>query len=651
VAITSPGIGSGLDVNGIVSKLMQVESQPLTDYAKKEASFQAQLTGYGTFKGALSSFQSALASLNSISKFQSVSASSGDTTILTASASTTAAAGSYAVNVTALAQAHTLIANGQASSTSSLGNGADTLSFQFGTSGTPASFGVAKTVTIAPNSSLQNIADSVNSANIGVAATIVNDGSAAPYRLVFASTNTGVTNSMSITATDPILVGIMNYDQVGAGAKNMTQTAAGQNAALTVNGIAVSSASNTVTGAISGVTLNAVKIGTTSVNVARDTAQVQPAIQVLVKGYNDLNKSIKDLTGYDAKSKQGGILQGDATVLSIQSQIRRTLSSALPVASGALSTLSQVGVSFQKDGTMALDATKLQSAISSNFNDIAGLFTAAGQITDSLISFESSANSTQSGTSSIVLTAMPSTGAAVGNVNLNLGNTTIAVGTALNMTLDGVTASVSLAAGSYTASQLATMIQTAVNGTSAFSSGGSSVVATVDAVTGFMSITSNRYGSASNVSLSNGTGTAVATFMGVMTSPIGVDAAGTIGGATATGSGQYLTSPDGLKIKVNGGVTGARGSINFTKGYAYQLNNLLSTYLGSTSPIDSRTSGIQRSIDSITKQTDVFNTHLIATEKRYRAQFTALDVLMSKMTQTSNFMTQQLASLTKSTSG
>lgn len=647
MAISSPGIGSGLDINGIVSKLMSVESQPLVNLAKKEAGFQAELTAYGTLSGALSSFQSSVGGLNSLSKYQSFSAIPADSTVLTGSASTSAAAGSYSINVTALTQAHTLMTAGKASSTASLGNAIDTLSFQFGTAGTPTSFGAAKTVSIPANSSLQNIADSVNSANIGVSATIVNDGSATPYHLVFTSANPGAANSMSVTAAaDATLQGLVTYDQVGAGGTIMTQTAAAQNAALTVNNIAVSSASNTVTGAIPGVTLNLAKNGTTTLNVARDTNQVQVAAQAFVKAYNDLNKTFKELTGYDASTKSGGPLQGDSSVLTIQARIRRTLSSALPAASGNLTTLSQVGISFLKDGTLALDSTKLQTAITNNFSDIAGLFTAAGKVTDSLISFAGSTDKTQLGTSAINITTVATQGISAGTVDSN--GTTILSSSTMNVSLDGTSASVSLAAGTYTASQLATMLQTAINGTSAFSSAGSAVTVAANAATGFLTITSNRYGSASKISLSDGTNTTVANFMGSPPIADGQDVAGTINGVVATGSGQYLTGTDGLKLLVSGGVAGQRGSVSFSQGYAYQLSNLVGGYLASPNLISGRTDGINRSIKNIGTRRDDLSRRLTATEARYRAQFTKLDALISSMNQTSSFLTQQLAGLSKS---
>lgn len=652
MAISSPGIGSNLDVNGIVSKLMQVESQPLTLLNTKEASYQAQLSAYGNLSGALGSFQSAVSGLTNLSMYQSFTATPADATVMTASASSSASVGSYSVNVTALAQAQTLVANGQVSNTTSLGNGATTLSFQYGTSGTPASFGMAQTVTIGANSSLQNIADAVNAANIGVSATVVNDGSATPYRLTFSAKNMGAANSMSVTTVDPTLQGFLSYDQVSVGGvKNMAQTTAAQNAGLTVNGVVVSSATNTVTGAIPGVTMNLAKLGTTTMTVAQNTSAVQTAIQGLVKAYNDANNTIANLTSYNASTNQSGPLLGDSATLNIQSQIRRSLSSAITGLTGNLTTLSQVGISFQKDGSLTLDSTKLQSAISGNFGDIAGLFAAAGKTSDGMVSYVGSSAKTKPGSYAVNVTQLATQGNSTGGVNLNLAPTTIASGDTMNVTLDGVSATVALTAGTYTAAQLATMVQSVINNNTAFSAVGSTVTANINA-SGFLSVTSARFGSASNVNLSAGTGTSVAAFMGTATSSAGVDVAGTINGVAASGSGQILTgaagySTDGLKIQVTGGVIGARGTVNFSQGYAYQLNNVLNNFLTSPSLISGRTDGINRSIKDIQNQVAAVNTRLAATEARYRAQFTALDVLIGTMSQTSNYLTQQLANLPK----
>ncbi len=660
--LSSPGIGSGLDVNSIVSKLMAVASQPLQQLNQQEASYQAQLSAYGNLSSSLSQFQSAVSALDNLSQFQSLSATPSDATILSASAASSAVPGSYNVQVTQLAQAQSLAAAGQVSTTAAIGSGATTtLSFQFGTiSGGTLTGGTYSgatftqdasqatgTVTInSGNNSLQGIRDAVNAANIGVTATIINDGSAAPERLVLTSNKTGATSSMKITVTgDATLQGLLGYDP--AATQNLTQNTAGQNALASVNGISISSASNTVTSAIQGVTLNLSKVGTATLNVARDTSSVQSAVQSFVSAYNTINTTLNSLTAYDPSTQQAGSLNGDFTVTMIQDQIRRALSSSITGLSGGLTTLSQIGVSFQKDGSLALDSTQLQNAITNNFNDIAGLFTSVGTATDSLVSFAGSTANTQAGSYAVNISQLATQGSVVGSAAAGL-TITAGVNDQLGVTVDGTSASVTLSPGTYTAASLAAQVQSAINGAAALSAAGDGVTVTQNA--GVMTITSNRYGSASNVSVS---GTGAANLLGASpTAAAGVDVAGTINGGPASGSGQYLigavgTPTEGLKIQITGGATGARGMIDFSQGYAHQMNNLLTGLLATPGLISGRTAGINSSIQDIDNQRTELNQQLADTQSRYQAQFTALDVLIGTLSQTSSFLTQQLANLPK----
>lgn len=663
---TSATTGTNIDVASIVSQLMTVEQRPLAALNNKEASYQAKLTAYGSIKGALAGFQTAVSGLSDISKFQSLKATSSDTTFVTASASSIAVAGTYSLDVTNLAQSQSLAALGQASSTAAIGSG--TLTFDFGTiTGTPvngkytgatftSSGSGTKTVTIdAANNSLQGIRDAINAAKIGVTATIVNDGGVSPYRLALSSDSLGKANSVKISvAGDAALSTLLAHDPANDAGQNLTETVKAQNADFKVNGIAVSKTSNTITDVIQGVTLNLLKAPTTtpaSVTIARDTAVINTSVANFVKAYNDLNKTLSDVSAYNAATKKGAILQGDSTVRTLQTQVRAVLNSPISNSGGSLTTLSQIGVSFQKDGTLALDSTKLSTAISNNFSDIASLFATVGKASDSLVAYSSATTGTKPGSYAVNVSTLATQGSSTGNFNLNAGLNTIASSTTINVTLDGTSASVALTAGTtYTAAQLATMVQSAINGTSTFSSAGSSVAVTIDG-SGFMHVTSNRYGSASNVSMGNGAGTPVSNFMGTTTGVSGVDVAGTIDGVAATGSGQFLAAASGyatgLKIQISGGATGARGTINYSQGYAYTLNQLSTSLLASDGPLNSRTNGINNSITDIGKQRAALSVRLTQIEARYRKQFTALDAMLSSMNQTSTYLTQQLANLPK----
>lgn len=665
MAISSPGIGSNLDVNSIVSQLMSVERRPVTLLDRKEASYQAKLTAYGSLQGAVSSFQSAVKSLADVTKFQGMKASAADTTIVTASSTSIATAGSYAIDVTTLAQSQKLVAAGQANVTSAVGGGASTtLTFDFGTisGGTLDALGKygagtsftsngagTKTVTIdSSNNSLSGIKDAINNAKIGVSASIVNDGGATPYRLVLSSDALGKSNSLKVSVSgDATLTGLLAHDPANIAGQSLSESVTAQNADFKVNGVAVSKTSNSVSDVVQGVTFNLLKAGATTLSVSRDTATVTSSVNAFAAAYNTLNKTLADLTAYDAKTKQAGPLLGDSTVRSIQTQIRRVLGTPL-TGGGSYTTLSQVGVTFQKNGALAVDSAKLQSAMNSNFNDIAGLFASTGKASDSLVSYTGSSANTKPGSYALNLSQVASQGNAAGSAAIGSLTVTAGVDDALSLMVDGISASVTLGAGTYaTADALAAEVQSKINGVSALSSAGGSVAVTQAG--GVLTITSNRYGSTSNVSGIAGTG-AVNLLGALPVSTVGVDVGGTLGSVAATGSGQVLTGSigsgaDGLRVTVTGGAAGSRGTVSFSQGFAYQLDKLTSTLLSSTGPITSRTGGINKSITDIGKRRDSLNSRLADVETRYRNQFTKLDTLISGMTKTSSFLTQQLASI------
>lgn len=352
-AMTAAGAGSGLDVNSIVSQLMAIEQQPMTLLDQSESDYQAKLSAYGTLKGAFSSFQTAMQGLSDPAKFQSVKATVADQSVLTATGNTTGKAvpGSYSVEVQQLAQQQKLSSVGFSTPSTVVGSG--TLTIQFGTydSGsntfTLNSSKSAQTITIDPsNNTLSGVRDAINSANAGVSATIINDG--ASNRLVVTAKDSGSANSLRIsvsdddgTNTDASGLSQLSFDPtagVGAG-KNLAQAQPAQDAKLSIDGIAITKASNTITDAIEGVTLNLLKSNagsSTLVGVAPDSAGVIAAVQTFVNSFNSVNQTLANLSGYDPASGKGGVLQADSAALSIQRQIRQTLTTALGQAPGGV---------------------------------------------------------------------------------------------------------------------------------------------------------------------------------------------------------------------------------------------------------------------------------------------------------------------------
>ncbi len=658
--LSSPGIGSGLDINGLVTKLMAAESQPLKALDKKEAAYQSKLTAYGTLKGALSSLQTSVRSLNSTSKFNTMKATAADATIATATTTTAAKAATYKLEVTTLAQAQKLAATAVSDPTASVGTGTLTIDFGTYTSGTNTFVAnqnkTAKSITIdATNSSLNGIRDAINSSSAGVTASIVNDGGG--YRLVLTSNDSGADNSMRIvvdegvggTNTDTDGLSKLAFDPtaaVGSG-ENLTVTSEAKSAVFKLDGITMTKSSNTVSDAITGVTLSLLKTNVdtpTTLTVSRDTSGVKSAVEGFVKAYNELAKTIKELGGYDAETKKGGVLLGDAGLRSIQDQMRQTIGQQLGTQSSAgLSALSDIGVSFQRDGTLDLNTTKLSSVLADSTKNVGALFATVGTTSDSLVSYVSAESSAKAGTYGIKVTTVPARGyvegSGVADTVIDDDNHT------LTLSIDGSAKTITLDNATYTADTLVAHLQTKIN--TAYASSGKSV--TVTHTGGKLTITSAKYGASSSVQITGGGN--IGELFGVATSHSGQDVAGEIGGVAATGSGQILTGVGNaaFQVSVDGGITGERGSVTYSQGIAYKLDTLLQSFLDKKGTVASRTDGINSSVKDLDRQRSALEARLVQVEKRYRAQFNSLDQLVASMQQTSSYLQQQLATISAQT--
>jgi flagellar hook-associated protein 2 len=392
-SVASSSAGT-LDVGSLVSQLMAVERRPIDKLNTQVAGYQTKISSFGTLKGLVSTFQTALQTLNN--NFQEFSAAPSDASIFSASANSVAAAGIYALDVTNLARAQSLVAVGQTSSTTAIGNGtATTITFDFGAiSGGTLSSGIysgaaftsngngTKSLTIdGTNNTLQGIRDAVNAAKIGVTATIVNDGSGTPYRLALTSDSSGVSNSLKISTSggDGTIDTLLAYDPAGQpAAQHLNQTAAAQNANFTVNGIAITKSSNTITDAIQGVTLTLNKATTAPANltVTRDTKAVSTAVAGFVDAYNALVSQLKSRSAYGSSADANKpALAGDRTVRLMLEQLHGIFN--VGASGGTLTSLSEVGISTKADSTLKLDSSKLNTAMANNFSDVTNLFSSA----------------------------------------------------------------------------------------------------------------------------------------------------------------------------------------------------------------------------------------------------------------------------------
>ncbi|RQO68204.1 flagellar protein [Aquitalea sp. FJL05] len=377
-----------LDVQNIVSQLMTVEKQPLSSSQSKISSFNSKLSDIGQVGSALSGLQTSVSSLSSGAFLHTLKASSSDPTVATVHASGNGAAGNYLLDISELAKPRQLVfdqtAAGQSisSANSPLDNVPDALTFEVAgssttvqlrdaaSSATASSDSSTTTATTPASVSLQNIADKINSANASVNASIVQyKGS---YSLVIAAAESGSDHAFSITAggSDSSVDETATNTLAGLVQSN---TAIGESndasdATLTVNGINVSSSSNTLDDVISGASVLLQKTGQASIGMTQDNSSITSSLQAFVDAYNKVQTAIG--------SAAAGTLKGDAALTSIRSQLSAVLqtpvSGADPLSSYAY--LSQVGIAIQKDGTLALDQSSFSKALASKPAAVANLF-------------------------------------------------------------------------------------------------------------------------------------------------------------------------------------------------------------------------------------------------------------------------------------
>lgn len=668
MAIASPGIGSNIDVNGIVAKLVELERQPIQQLNLREASFQAKISALGSLKGTLSSLQNAAFSLSTVSRFRGMTATVANKELLTASATSEASTGSYDIEVKALAQAQRLASGTFASTDAVVGTG--TLTFRFGTTtaGNPGSFAVntdtpIQTVTIdGSNNTLAGVRDAINQANIGATASIINDGTG--YRLVISAKESGAAHSLQIQVDEGTAIPADNTDTTGlsqlahdptaaiGSGQNLSEKVTAQDALVAINGLDVSSSKNTISTAIDGVTLSLVKASvgtTTTLTIGKDSAGIRSAIDGFVKAYNDATRTLRDLTAFNADTKTGGALLGDTSVLTLQRQLRSALNSALPSLNG-FQTLSEVGIAVQRDGTLTVDGTKLQAAIDNPDKDIAQLFAAAGTPSDSTFSYVSSTAGSKAGRYEVVVTQAAAQGFAVGT-SAAASLTIDSSNDQLTLAINGSAATIQLTHKSYASlADLITEIQQRINGATAFTNAG--VSATVTETAGIISITSSTYGDDSKLEVTGGD--ALANLFGTVTSTAGLDVQGSIGGRAATGVGQLLTADfgdaQGLTIETTDSTLGSLGFLEFTLGFGSQFSSTLTSLLGTGGPLNARIDGINASIKQLSDRRDQYEKRALESQQRFLAQYNALDATISAMLSTSQFLQQQLAALPQASS-
>ncbi len=385
--ISSLGLGSGLDSNGIVSKLVELERAPITQLQTRATKIETQVSAYGQIQSSVTSFRDAARKVADPSFWGTMTSTSTDPAAVSFSTSTGASAGNYSVEVSALAKAQNVVmATSTSAATNTIGSG--TLTIQTGSwdeddlfSGT----GTAVDVNISDTDTLEDIRDKINDAGAGVNATIIVDSSGA--RLAITSTATGAANGFRVQVqdgsdasnTDAAGLSVLAFDPENS-TLGMNEAQPAQDASVTVNGVPLTSTTNTFETALSNISFTVGKLTTSgnpaNVTVSQDKDTIAKAITAFATAYTALSDLLRADTKYDETSKSAGPLQGDATAVSILNQFRNALGSG-STASSVFGTLSAVGLTLNSSNGLSVDSAKLNTALG-NLAEVKKLFTAAG---------------------------------------------------------------------------------------------------------------------------------------------------------------------------------------------------------------------------------------------------------------------------------
>ncbi|VAX14256.1 Flagellar hook-associated protein FliD [hydrothermal vent metagenome] len=670
-SITSAGVGTGLDVRGLVDKLVAAEGGPAKlSLDRKEAKLQAELSAIGTFKSTVSGFKSSLDALRKPDTFGKLEVSSSDEEKLAATATKDAQPGDYDIEILQRAQAHKLSSASLESDRLPLGSGS--LTIQLGRFDNKNKRFVmnshipAKTINITEqNGSLRGIQEAINKADAGIRASVINDGKG--YRLVLSSLVAGNDNSIRIKVNDHdgidqdmsgLSVFAYEPDKPQAAGLNMDEVVAPRDAKLKVDGILVSRSSNNIDDVIEGLTLKLKPDSEAShihVHVEVNTSATTESVKSFIGKYNDMLDLVHKLTGYNAETKKAGPLSGDASIRGIVNQIRRTLGANFGSVNSKYDSLFSIGIDVQRNGKLTLNSTKLQAAIDDDLQQVAQLFSIAGSSSDSAIRYLKAGDKTKTGAYDLVITRMASQGAwggrpvmrgATGEIfplHLDEGNNSF------RLKVDGVDSQkITLTAKDYrNQTDLLNELQNQINSDSGLQK--SKIFVEAHFSDNRLLLVSRRYGSNSSVEVIQADkGLKQKLGFQVSRGITGEDVAGTFNRLAGIGSGRILTgkgSAEGLKIEVQGGAVGERGQVFFSHGIGAQLYELSGQFLKQDGIIKVRVDGYSERIRELEKDREKLTRKLETSRKRYMKEYTALDETLGKMHSTSNFLSRQLGLL------
>lgn len=658
---TIDGISSGIDTTSIVEGLLSIQKQQVDRLNSRIAGITEKQTAFKSVEAGLLSLRGSLSRLSRVrdNVFDARTATSSDDSILSAAATSSAPSGIYSLKVNSLAQAHQITSQGYADSDSEITQG--TLGIQIGS-------GAVVSITIdSTNNSLQGLADAINSTEAGVSAAIINDGTTGgtPYRLLLTSSESGTSGAITITNS-------LSGSSGGATQPSFANpdVQAATDASITIGSgpgaISVSSASNQIEDVIPGVTLDLLSADaskTITLTVAEDIESAREAVGDFVSSFNAVIDTIDDQVRFDAETGQAGVLLGNRSVISIQDEIRNSIIEPLNGVSGAANRLSALGITFDIQGRLTVDSTRLDDVLNGrvdgvDLSDVRRLFALTGESDNTGIMFVAGSTRTKDSATPVEIDITQAPEQASITAGSTLAATTVinSSNNSLTISIDNqASAQLTLADGSYTRQELASHIESVINGDATLIGRQVSVSLSSDALT----ITSLSYGSSSQVASAAGTAASTLGFSGTE-SDVGLDVVGVflVNGVeeTAKGSGRLLigdiANENTADLQVRVSLTtaqlqsGTDADLTVTRGLASRLDLSLDSLLD---PGNGTVKTVNESLDQqIVDIEETIARQNALVEQRQQSlieQFVALESAISEFQSAGNFLAAQLAGL------
>lgn len=625
------GLVSGLPTSEIIDSMIDAASGATRITEQKKELYELRLESVRSLNTKLLSARLDTTALKRPSTYMSRAVSSSDTGVVNATASANAVPGSYALTVVNIAQPHQLATQGQASENQIIGSGDIVL--QLGN-------GAQKTISIA-DASLQDMASAINAQDMGITASVINDGQASPYRLIIQSNKTGSESAITISGTADFsnIVDQVQMDEISEALDAEISFGSGAGA------ITVNSSSNQLDDLISGLTIDLVAAGSVNINVSTETADAETAITTFVESINSAIEYFRANSAYDSENNEAGILFSEGGLRRSLDQLSRTMMNPVEGLPGEMQMLTSIGVSINRTtGLFEIDTAQLQSALATNADGVKDLFVNRGVSSDSRIEFVAMTGKTNIDTPfaiDITTAASRATVASLGDLSTN----TVITSANSDMTLmiNEQSYTISLVEGSYTRSEMADYLEQVINDT--VESGGSKVEVTLNGDA--LNIQSKFYGSRQSISIASSAAQSTLNLSAVAAT--GTDVAGTINGNAATGTGQVLRGVEGgvseglrLLVTANSPVSGI--TLSVYEGLGQRISSSLDTLVDVDSGVVTmKEDSLTQNILDLGEQIDSVNERMEIRRRRLQAQFLQMEKLLAQFQGQERFLQGQIA--------